>query len=111
MMHSTALNYGKRMAPLPAPCWSAISLKALQVHIFLSKNNAVYFLDGSNITTSVFNLNTQDNNYSIYKTNGTKNSLQKITPDYRSIQSFTVTDNGLVFYVSFNYNTYKYELW
>ena len=48
---------------------------------------------------------------SIYKSDGTKNGLRKLTPDYASIQNFSVADNGLVFYVVYNYNTGLYELW
>ena len=70
------------------------------VRIFLSKNNAVYFLAVSSSGNS------------IYKTNGTKNSLQKITPEYDDyIQSFAVADNGFVFYAMYNRNSSAYELW
>jgi ELWxxDGT repeat protein len=76
------------------------------IHDFLSKNNAVYFVAVSSSNNSLYNSN---NKYSIYKTSGTKNSLRKITPDYSSILSFNVADNGLVFYVRYNYPVY--ELW
>ncbi len=82
------------------------------IHDFLSKNDAVYFLAVSSSNNSLYNSN---NRYSIYKTKGTKNSLRKITPDYNFIQSFSVADNGVVFYVSYKYNpsdnTSAYELW
>ena len=71
----------------------------IRVRIFLSKNNDVYFLAEGNSGNS------------IYKTNGVKNSLQKITPDYNYIQGFAVGDNGIVFYARYNYNTNAYELW
>jgi ELWxxDGT repeat protein len=73
-------------------------------YAFSTKKNAVYFIAASGSTT-----------YSIYKTNGTKPGLQKITPDYDFFQynliGFQVADNGLVFYDVFNYNTYLFELW
>ncbi|MEP7377364.1 MAG: ELWxxDGT repeat protein [Chitinophagaceae bacterium] len=70
----------------------------VRTRIFLSKNNAVYFLAVSNTSSS------------IYRTDGTKNGLVKITPDYSNIQSFSVADNGLVFYTVYNPNTSGYEL-
>ncbi len=69
------------------------------INEFISKNNAAYFIA---VSSGV---------YSIYTTNGTKNSLRKITPDYDYIQSFSVADNGLMFYVVYNYETLLYELW
>ena len=73
--------------------------EGFNIQIILSKKNAVYFIAAGNSTSA------------IYKTNGNKNTLRKMTPDYSYIQSFVVTDKGLVFYVSFNYNTFEYELW
>jgi ELWxxDGT repeat protein len=67
--------------------------------LYISKNNAVYFVAISK------------EGYSIYKTNGTKNSLRKITPDYLSIITFAVADNGIIFYQVYNYSTAVYELW
>ncbi len=69
------------------------------VSLMVSKNNAVYF-------SAV-----RDNNNSIYRTNGTKNGLRKMTREYGFIQSFTVTDNELIFYVIYNANSSAYELW
>ncbi|MEP7229746.1 MAG: ELWxxDGT repeat protein [Ginsengibacter sp.] len=69
------------------------------VSLISSKNNAVFFSAVG------------DNSNSIYRTNGTKNGLRKMTPEYGFIQSFTVTDNELIFYVIYNSNTSTYELW
>lgn len=70
-----------------------------KVKQFVSKNDAVYFSAESN------------NLYAIYKTKSKKNSLSKLTPDYTNIQTINVADNGLVFYVIYNGNTFSYELW
>lgn len=66
---------------------------------FITKDNEVYFL-ATDFTV-----------YSIYKTDGTKQGLRKVTPEYGNIQSYGVADNGLVFYVVYNSNTGLYELW
>lgn len=72
---------------------------------FLTKNDAAWFIAASS-----------GNTYSIFKTNGKENKLQKITPDYEVyapyvINDFKVADNGTVFYTLFNYSTYTNELW
>jgi ELWxxDGT repeat protein len=72
---------------------------------FLSKNNYAYFIgfptaDGTTAT--------------IYRTNGQSNGLKAIF-SYNSYPYsdgyYRVADNGLVFTVVFNWNTYNYELW
>ncbi|HVX25883.1 MAG TPA: ELWxxDGT repeat protein [Parafilimonas sp.] len=69
------------------------------IHEMVSKNNTVYFIAQNN------------GYYSIYKSNGTKASLKKLTPDFISIQNLSVADNGLVFYTVYNTNTFTYQLW
>ncbi len=69
------------------------------VQEFISKNNAVYFIAQLKDRAA------------IYKTNGNKKGLKKITPDYSSIPSFAVTNNGLVFYTIYNSSSSLYELW
>ena len=72
-------------------------------YYFLSKNNNVYFTASGN-----------DSTFSIYKTDGTKQGLKKITPDYNfnyALLDFKVADNGILFYVMFSYYTFEYELW
>lgn len=49
--------------------------------------------------------------YAIYKANRKKNGLTKIAVDYDFIQDFMITDNGLIFYVTYNYDLFAYELW
>ncbi|CAN5526910.1 hypothetical protein BH10BAC3_BH10BAC3_26920 [soil metagenome] len=75
---------------------------------FISKGNTVWFYGISSANNSVYG---SKGKYSIYKTDGKPNGLQKITPDYNNMQSFAVADNGLVYYVIFNGSTYEYELW
>jgi len=74
--------------------------------LLLSKNNAVYF------ALAIFD---ETPTSAVYRTRGEKQSLQKITPDVDALQSiigsFDVADNGLVFYVVFNYITGARELW
>ncbi len=72
--------------------------KGFTIKKFVSKNNSVYFLA---IT---------DNRYAIYKTDGKRNGLVKITSDYEYIDVFEVADNGMVFFVPFNYEIGSYEL-
>ena len=74
---------------------------------FSSKNNYAYFIafptaDGNTAT--------------IYRTNGQSNGLKKIFSYNEGPYIFTdgyyrVADNGLVFTMVFNWNTYNYELW
>lgn len=70
---------------------------------FISKNDAVYFIASPGI------------NYAIYKSDGTKTGLQRITPLYDAnfyyITGYTVADNGLLFYVVYDFNTSTYNLW
>ena len=70
---------------------------------FLNKNGVVYFIGDNSIGTS------------IYKSDGTKQGLQKVVYNIdRSIyyvEGFNVTDNGLPFYILVNRYTGNYELW
>ncbi len=68
------------------------------VRNFLSKNDAVYFQGEAG------------NSSAIYKTNGRKDGLVKITADYPNIQSFSVADNGVVFYTTYNSILARYEV-
>jgi ELWxxDGT repeat protein len=70
-----------------------------QIRQFVSKNNAVYFNAYS------------DNTFAVYKTEGAKNSVTKLTPDYSNIQTINVADNGLVYYVLYNDAAFTYEIW
>ncbi len=72
---------------------------------FLTKKNFAYFT-----------ANSSDTSHSIYKTDGTKWGLRKISPDYGYYNSyylseFDAADNGIVFYTLYNYSTGGYELW
>jgi ELWxxDGT repeat protein len=74
---------------------------------FSSKNNYAYFIgfptaDGNTAT--------------VYRTNGQSNGLKKIFSYNEGPYIFTdgyyrVADNGIVFTMVFNWNTYNYELW
>jgi ELWxxDGT repeat protein len=69
---------------------------------YLSKGRFVYFI-----------AYTADSTYAIFKTNGTREGLQKITPDQSKyttyIQDYDIADNGIVFYLLNNSN--DYQLW
>lgn len=65
----------------------------------ISKNDDVYFL-GINA-----------DKYSLYKADRKKNGVSRITNDFTYIGEFMFADNGLMFYVTYNPDTYAYELW
>jgi ELWxxDGT repeat protein len=53
-----------------------------------------------------------DNGAAIYKSDGTKEGLHKmLNPADVYLTDFTANDNGLLFYLAINSNTYSYELW
>lgn len=68
------------------------------------KKKGVYYFIGDNPAGTA-----------IYKTDGTKNGLKKITTDIDrniySVTKFDITDNGKPFYVLSNHFTSNYELW
>ncbi len=70
----------------------------------LLKKNFVYFTASSSDTT-----------FSIFKTDDTKQGLQKVAPNINAYQyflsSFEVADNGIIFYTLFNYSSFTSELW
>ena len=71
---------------------------------FVSKNNFLYFSAFSTDTT-----------IAIFKTDGKKEGLQKLTLDYNSenyaFLNYAVADNGLLFYTMYNRIADLYELW
>lgn len=66
----------------------------------VATNEAVYFIAYNNGIGAV------------YKTDGTTAGLKKVVDlGNNPTIAFTATDNGLVFYVQFDSNTYAYQLW
>ncbi|CAN5654843.1 hypothetical protein BH10BAC3_BH10BAC3_04470 [soil metagenome] len=72
-------------------------------YFFTLKNNVNYFI-----------AQTGEGN-AFYKTNGTSSGLMRVSPFIgaadHAIATYNVTDNGRVFYIVFNFNTYMYDLW
>ncbi len=62
-----------------------------------------------------FNSFSTDNTIAMFKTDGEKGGLQKITPDYNDndygFLNYAVADNGLLFYTMYNRTADVYELW
>ncbi|HEX5152379.1 MAG TPA: ELWxxDGT repeat protein [Parafilimonas sp.] len=70
---------------------------------FVTKNKAVYFIARDRIGSSY--------QYTLYRTDGTKQGLSKIATANSFIYSFNITQKGLAFYVVYNSDALVYELW
>ncbi len=72
-------------------------------YFFTLKNNVNYFIAQT------------DAGMAFYKTNGVTSGLTRVSPFIgiadHYISTYNVTDNGKIFYIVFNYNTYMYEFW